>query len=582
MRYISRMWDNLGAGRSFDVIVVVVANAFQRDRLRRHLQRPGGWSTVVPEPTVHVASLDELGRPWRGGNFDASLFAIQRVRRLLTQRAVPEGEGRCLAVLAAGHGTRAYPLTAAEGGNKSMIRTPAQVGRHPLRVVELVLAQYHQILDEVEPGRIHVAAGDHLLTWTCPPGSRGGQHVQVFANSTSFMTEARAASLIDTDLEPRWHDPIDLRSRLSRIDVASRLPVLHSLTQMGLVKASEGDDSLLYLVEKAGVADILETFAESGAKARVNWWDWSLSPDAARLVSRTYADLIGTGIDFSMDVLEPVTMDRETWRRRRPSRNPDLWERANALFQNPTRPRTTPLGPIGVADPGEGSAFADLGTLKSMYDAFTAALEMTERGEHYRRLMGARLEEGALFVGEKPPPGVEVEPGSIVIGGSGIHSGRVGQGSIVVDPRVGELRTSGRSIAYGVWAPRTRVTVRDGEVAAGVLHRGRRLTVRASLLGLPKRDGDPAAWNLPQYGNAMSFSDLYAGVTSLELGSGRRLHRRDWTRAWTSRRQVSWRGPGGGRTGSDDAGARSDDRRTLLHRFPRTSSSADEGVDKEP
>ena len=33
-----------------------------------------------------------------------------------------------------------------------------------------------------------------------------------------------------------------------------RLPVLHSLTQMGLVKASDEEESLLYLVEKAGVA----------------------------------------------------------------------------------------------------------------------------------------------------------------------------------------------------------------------------------------------------------------------------------------------------------------------------------------
>ena len=415
-----------------------------------------------------------------GGQLRRLPFAVQRIRRLLTQRGVPEGEGRSLAVLAAGHGTRAYPLTAAEGGNKSMIRTPAQIGRYPLRIVELVIAQYHQILDEVEPGRIHVAAGDHLLSWTRTPRCVGGQPVQVFANSASFVAETRAADLIDASLEPRWSDPIDLRVRLSRIDVPSQLPVLHSLTQMGLVKASAEEEGLLYLVEKAGVADILEAFAEAGARARVNWWDWSLSPDAARLLTKSYADLIGAGIDFSMDVLEPVTMDREAWCHRRPSRNAALWDRANALFQNSTLPRNTPLGPIGVADPGEGSDFADLGTLKTMYETFATAL-VTGRGERYRRLLGARLENGALFVGEGPPPGVDVEPGSIVIGGTGIRSGRVGAGSIIVDPRVAELRTWGRSIAYGVWAPRGRVSVHDGQVAAGVLHLGRRLTVWASL-----------------------------------------------------------------------------------------------------
>ena len=54
-----------------------------------------------------------------------------------------------------------------------MIRTPAQIGGHPLRMVELVIAQYHQILDEIQPGRIHIAAGDHLLAWSRPPLSQG-------------------------------------------------------------------------------------------------------------------------------------------------------------------------------------------------------------------------------------------------------------------------------------------------------------------------------------------------------------------------------------------------------------------------
>jgi hypothetical protein len=137
---------------------------------------------------VLFASLDELGRPWRGGNFEASLFAVQRIRRLLAKRDVPVGEGKSLAVLVAGGGTRAYPLTVSEGGDKSMIKTPARVGRRVLRIVELVVAQYHQIPDEVELGRIHVAAGDHILAWARPPRSAGKRHVQILANRMSFVT----------------------------------------------------------------------------------------------------------------------------------------------------------------------------------------------------------------------------------------------------------------------------------------------------------------------------------------------------------------------------------------------------------
>jgi hypothetical protein len=116
MRYISRMWENLRAGRTFDVILVVAASARQRGHLRRHFEQEGGWNTIFDGAPVAFASLDELGRPWRGGNFDASLFAVQRMRRLLSQRGVPAEEGKSLAVLAAGHGTRAYPLPWRRGG----------------------------------------------------------------------------------------------------------------------------------------------------------------------------------------------------------------------------------------------------------------------------------------------------------------------------------------------------------------------------------------------------------------------------------------------------------------------------------
>jgi hypothetical protein len=316
MRYISRMWENLRAGRTFDVILVVAASAHQRDRLRRHFQQEGGWNTVFDGAPVAFASLDEMGRPWRGGNFDASLFAVQRIRRLLSQRGVAEGEGKSLAVLAAGHGTRAYPLTVAEKGDKSMIRTPAQLGQRGLSMVELVVAQYHQILDDVEPGRIHVAAGDHILGWSRPPRSAGEQHVQIMTHRISFAAEAEAAGLLDGNGRPRWSGDGELRRRLAGMDVAGRLPVLHALSRMGVLKASTEGEHLLRLVEKPDVATTLADFAEAGGEARINWWDWSLSPEASSLLVREYADLMGKGIDLSMDVLEPVAMGREEWRRR--------------------------------------------------------------------------------------------------------------------------------------------------------------------------------------------------------------------------------------------------------------------------
>jgi hypothetical protein len=492
------MWKNLGAGRTFDVTLVVAANRHHRERLRRLFEQRDGWNEHFGADAVSFASLDEFGRPWKGGNFDASLFAAQRIRRLLRKRGIPEGQGKSLAVLVAGQGTRAYPLTAAEGGNKSMIQTPACLGQRPLRLVELVIAQYHQILEEVEPGRIHIAAGDHLLAWDRPPRSAGGQHVQIFANKTSFAGEAQAAGLMDSSRAPCWADDADLLRRLDAIEVPDRLPVLQSLTQMGLLRASAEEEDLLHLSEKASVASILREFVDSGGEARVSWWDWSLSPEAARLLVTHYADLLGYGIDFSIDVLEPLTMGRREWLRRRPGRNPELWDRANTLFGNATAPEPRPLGHIGVADPGEGSVFADLGTLRGMHQAYASVLDRSRKGEAYRDLLCAHLEDGTLYVGEKPGSRVEVEPGSIVMDGSGIRSGRIGAGSIVVDAKVGDLRTSGPCIVYGVRAPGRAVRVTDGGVAADVVEQRKRHTVRASLFRPPiDRGRAPGPIRLP-------------------------------------------------------------------------------------
>lgn len=547
MRYVPRMWENLGAGRTFDVTLVVASNRHQRERLRRHFAGKGGWNAVFGDGAVDLASLDELGRPWKGGNFDASLFAVQRVRRLLRLRGMPEDQGRCLVVLVAGQGTRAYPLTAAEGGNKSMIRTPARLGDRSLRLIELVLAQYHQILDEVEPGRIHIAAGDHLLAWERPPGSAGGQHVQIFANGTSFRAEAQASGLMGASGEPRWADDGDLRRKLASINIPGQLPVLHSLTQLGLLRASPTEENLLQLVEKADVAAILSEFAQSGGEARANWWDWSLSPDAASLLVRHYADLIGIGIDLSMDVLEPVTMGKAEWRRRRPLRNPELWDRANSVFENARNPSPRPLGPIGVADPGEDAVFADLGTLKSMYEAYASVLENTGRGEVCRSLFCAQVEDGVFYVGERPGPRVEVEPGSIVMEGIGIRSGRIAAGSIVLAARVRELRTEGPCIVYGVRAPGRAVRVGDGGVAAGVFHNRQRHTIRGSLHGSSKAGGKAKGWYSPQFGNPMSFSDLQHELMVEESTPGGRSPSMYSSPLGEFRHRPSWRGRRGRR-----------------------------------
>jgi hypothetical protein len=483
------MWDNLSSGVTFDVILVLTADLQQLDLLRGHFHRENGWNRAFQHRPVHFASLDELGRPWRGGNFDASLVGIQRVRRLLRQEGIPDESGKSLVVLASGQGKRAYPLTAAEGGNKCMIRTPAQLNRRSLRLIELVIAQYHQILDDVEPGRIHIAAGDHLLAWDRPPCAAGRQHLQISASTVSFRDEAERAGLLDGVGSPRWSDSEELDRRLAGLRFQTDLPVLHSLTQLGLLRASREEENLLYLVEKAGVAHILRSFAGSAGEARINWWDWCATPDAAHLLLNHYGDLIGTGIDFSTDFLEPLTLSREDWLRRRPDRKPQLWDRANALFENPTLPGWRPLGRVGVGDPGRGSVFEDLGTLPGLHAAFSRVLSNTEDGERRRNLLGARLEDGVLFVGERPGPRVEVEPGSIVIDGAGIRSGHVGAGSLVVDARVGEIRTSGRCIVYGVRAPRRTFQVTDGGVAADVVRGSRRRTVRGSLFGPSRPEG---------------------------------------------------------------------------------------------
>ncbi len=543
MPYVSRMWDNLSAGLTFDVILVLTSDLEQLDLLRSHFHRVDGWNRAFHHRPVHFASLDELGRPWRGGNFDASLVGIQRVRRLLRQKGIPDDAGKSLVVLASGQGTRAYPLTAAERGNKCMIRTPAQMNRRSLRLIELVIAQYHQILDEVEPGRIHIAAGDHLLAWDRPPCATGRQHLQISASTVSFRDEAERAGLLDRVGFPRWSDSEELDRRLAALRFQTDLPVLHSLTQLGLLRACNEEEDLLCLVEKAGVSAILENFADCAGEARINWWDWSVSPDAAHLLLNHYGDLIGTGIDFSTDFLEPLTLPRGDWLRRRPNRHPHLWDRANALFENPALTGWRPLGRVGVADPGRRSVFEDLGTLPGLHAAFARVLEDTEDGERRRKLLGATLEDGVLFVGERPDPRVEVEPGSIVIDGAGIRSGGVGAGSLVVDARVGEIRTSGRCIVYGVRAPRHTLQVTDGGVAADVIRGSRRRTVRGSLFGPSRPEGRSTPEAIPCHpvagGAPTSPSDSRA---SPDAGETRRPAR---TGGWSTELRKSpppWKG----------------------------------------
>ena len=207
-------------------------------------------------------------------------------------------------------------------------------------------------------------------------------------------------------------------------------------------------------------------------------------------------------------------MGKEVWCKRHPYRNPALWDRANSLFENVYHlPIPKPLGPIGVADAGSDAVFADLGTLKGLYEAYATALKMTREGEYCRTLFGATLEDGALYVGERPHCQVEVQPGSIVIESAGIQSGRIGAGGIVVDTAVGDLRTTGRSVVYGVRGNGNGMKVGDGEVAADVVHHGRKCTVRGSLLGFATKKSNPKTWSRPYHGNPMSFSDLHAELT---------------------------------------------------------------------
>jgi hypothetical protein len=516
MRFVPRMWQNLEIGRSFDAILVVTANAAQRVRMRSHFRQNDAWAGHYAKSPIQFASLDELRRPWKGGNFDASLFAIQRIRQLLQWRGISEMEGRSLIVLAAGEGTRAYPITAAERGNKCMIRTPAEVQGRSLRLVELVIAQYHQILDDLEPGRIHIAAGDHFLSWAQPPRHASHHEVRIFAHGISFADEAREAGLLTPDGRPRWEDGVDLRKRLRALDLSAQLPVLTALGQMGLLKTRAPEEDLVGLVEKPDVATALEDFADSGGEAHVSWWDWSLSLTAARILVGAYADLVGTGIDLSMDVLEALTMELQDWCRRRPARNPELWHRANMVFENPKTPGPRPLGPIGVADPGKGSIFADVGTLQNLHRTYASALLETARGEDYRRLLGAKLEDGAIYCGERPGSRVSVEAGAMVIEGSGIRSGHIGAGSIIVGTTARELRAEGDCIVYGVRAPGRKIRARKGEVSADVMHRGRRHTVRADLFAHPDRGDKSGAWYRPHHGNPMSFSDLHSELLATQ------------------------------------------------------------------
>jgi len=363
----------------------------------------------------------------------------------------------------------------------------------------------------MEPGRIHVAACDHALTWMRPPQAQGCQPMQIFASRVSFARELQLAGLADGNLVPQWNDRVELDRRLKGLDTKKLLPILTSLTQFGLVQVDgEAEGNLARMMEKADLSTIIEEFIGCGAEARVNWWDWSVSADAARMLVREYGDLIGSRMDFSMDVLEPATLSLRDWLERRPTRPPALWERAHSLFSEAGNSSATPLGRIGVADPGEGSIFADMGTLETLYEAYRRCLQEDDEGAAFRALFDVRLQAGSLIVGGRPARGVIIEPGAIVIDGKGIRSGRIGSGSIVISAELSKLVTSGRNIVYGVRAPSRSLAMEDGEVVAGVKRIGRMELVHGRIFELPAGGTDPTAWGQPRYGNAMSFADLRA------------------------------------------------------------------------
>lgn len=114
----------------------------------------------------------------------------------------------------------------------------------------------------------------------------------------------------------------------------------------------------------------------------------------------------------------------EEWRRHRSQRNPRLCDRANTLFSNASMPGEALLEPIGAADAGAGAIFADLDTPERLYEAYATALKMTQEGDDCRSLFGATLDQGFLYVGERPHPPVDVQPGAIVIESADIQSGR--------------------------------------------------------------------------------------------------------------------------------------------------------------
>ncbi len=128
---------------------------------------------------VHI-----IHEEWKGGagNWLGTLYAfaeVQKKRDLL--RALREGTS-VIIYHTAGKGTRMYPLTASEGGNKSAVRLTDKC-----TLLEAVIRQT-MALESSQKGRLSVFLGDQIFL-PSKPIATPSHHAEIFTKKIDFPTK---------------------------------------------------------------------------------------------------------------------------------------------------------------------------------------------------------------------------------------------------------------------------------------------------------------------------------------------------------------------------------------------------------
>ncbi|MCB1213172.1 MAG: hypothetical protein KDK40_02630 [Chlamydiia bacterium] len=438
---------------------------------------------------THLGVVVERWRDERGagnalGTFNAFLEAADLFRLRegvdLVQK-IREG-ARCAIYHTAGRGTRLYPLTASEGGDKSRILMPYLAGHASGRSMTLLESVIYQTRSLCKNACVGVFWGDQLFIPPTPMLDNSPVHIclceQPIPSSETWRNEGLSNYGILTPGEG---------GKLKMLDKLS-IERFESLRNSGVLRGSLG----LNLGSFIFSIDLLMSFLD--------------------LFHAELTSLIGH-LNSDPDLWMPLTLERELYCSLKPKSDLNHYCRMQKWKESweQMRGEAFRIAPIAIEN---RSMWWDFGTVKLFHENALRSLKETQEANLLRKLFHLN----ARRVNNAPGKSVEVDQESLIVG-SRVQSGRIKRSiligvdaesidvedAVVIETKCRRLVVP-RGLVYRVFDENAVVLERDG-VRAGCTIRGERSTAMSAL------DADSKAiWNEKLPGSDHSFAELERAV----------------------------------------------------------------------